>query len=361
MQPVATERVGSEVEVCPTILVIEDNRDLQALLKTQLTNFGVNPVGKYTVRSGLEWLRENKADLVILDWMLPDGDGLDVIKSIRKTHSPSALPIVVLSALGHYADRRVIGLEAGANDFMAKPYEVEELMARIDGQLKVKADATRKERLFSGYMTRALRERLDSDPEVISRRELQQGVIMFADLRGFTALAAHHQLDSTMLVLDEFYNSMMQVVDTHGGCVLDIVGDEMLVSFGLDGSLPDPASRALQAALAMQEKFAFLKFRWSKANLVIGLGIGIAQGEVLLGNVGGANLKRYTVIGNTVNFAHRLVEIADDGEIMISSDLYGEIRPHLKGLHVEAIPAKLKGLENIKRIYRIDVPLPCRS
>jgi DNA-binding response OmpR family regulator len=143
----ATELVGSGASLCPTILVIEDNRDLQVLLKAQLTSFGTNPVGKYTGRGGLEWLRENKADLVILDWMLPDTDGLSVTKAIRKTHSPSALPILMLSALGHSADRRVIGLEAGANDFMAKPYEVEE-QARIYSQLKVKEEVAR-ERLMS--------------------------------------------------------------------------------------------------------------------------------------------------------------------------------------------------------------------
>jgi class 3 adenylate cyclase len=360
MQRTATELVGSSASLCPTILVIEDNRDLQELLKTQLSNFGANPIGKYTGRAGLEWLRENKADLVILDWMLPDTDGLAVTKAIRKTHSPSALPIVILSALGQFADRRVLGLEAGANDFIAKPYEVEELLARIYAQLQVKQETERKERLMSGYMTRAFRDRLDADPEFASRRELRQGVILFADLRGFTAMAAQNQIEGTVRVLDEFYDAMMQVVDTHGGYVIDIVGDELLAAFGIEDDLPDAAWHALKAAVAMQEKFAFLKFQWRAARLDIGLGIGIDQGEVVLGSVGGSNLKRYTVIGSTVNFAHRLVDIACDGEIMLSPDMYDAVRPIFKGLPVQPVPARIKGLEAVKKIYRIDVPLPCR-
>jgi adenylate cyclase len=174
-------------------------------------------------------------------------------------------------------------------------------------------------------------------------------------------MAAQTQPEGTVQLLDEFYDAMMHVVETYGGHVIDIVGDELLAAFGIEDALPDAAWHALKAAVAMQEKFAFLKFQWKQTHLDIGLGIGIHHGEVMLGSVGGTNLKRYTVIGSTVNFAHRLVDIADDGQIMVSPDMYDAVRPMLKGLPVASVAARIKGLESVKRIYRIDVPLPCRQ
>jgi adenylate cyclase len=356
MQPmVQPTELAKGTQRTPTILVIEDNDNLRMLLAQQLTFFQLNPVCMQNGIEGLKWLEENEADLVVLDWMLPDMEGIDVCREIRKSYSASALPVLMLSALGRDVDRRVNGLKAGANDFMAKPYEVTELVARIQSQLAVKSDQERTEDLLSNYTTRMLREQVKLDPQAVNRRELREAVILFADLRGFTELTASSHTEDTVALLDRFFEEMMQVVGKYNGCVLDLAGDEMLVTFNLPDPVPQASEHAMNAALEMQHHFATLREEWQQSGIDVGLGIGIHQGEVMLGNMGGSELRRYTVIGNAVNIAHRFVEIAGDGEIIISPELYQEVHPALEGVSVERHAATLKGVDGQQSVYRIAV------
>jgi adenylate cyclase len=345
--------LANGVQRTPTILVIEDNDNLRMLLAQQLTFFSLNPVCMQNGIEGLKWLEDNEADLVVLDWMLPDMEGIDVCREIRTQYSASALPILMLSALGREVDRRVNGLKAGANDFMAKPYEVTELVARIHSQLAVKNDQERTEGLLSGYTTKMLRDQVKLDPQVVNRRELREAVILFADLRGFTVLTASNHTEDTVALLDRFFEEMMQVVGKYNGCVLDLAGDEMLVTFNLPDAVPQASEVAVKAALEMHQRFTLLSDEWRKSGIEIGLGIGIHKGEVMLGNMGGSELRRYTVIGNAVNIAHRFVEIAGDGEIVISPEIYQEAQPSLQEVSVEQRSAALKGVEGNQPVYRI--------
>jgi class 3 adenylate cyclase len=340
----------------PTILVIEDNDNLRELLGHQLRFFKLEPVCMQNGLDGLRWLEEHKPDLVVLDWMLPDMDGIEVLEVIRKRYSQSALPVLMLSALGKEVDRRVTGLKAGANDFMAKPYEVSELVARIQGHLAVKDEAEQAgqaEDVLAGYASKLVRDQVRLDPEAINRRELRDAVVMFADLRGFTALSASLQTESTVDVLDVFFDTMMEVVSRYNGCVLDLAGDEMLVTFSIPEEDPNAVEHALNAAAEMQAHFEELREMWAQAGIKVGLGIGIHHGEVMLGNMGGRELRRYTVIGNAVNVAHRLVEIAGEGEIIISPDVFERAASMVVELSPERMAANLKGVDAVKHVYRI--------
>jgi DNA-binding response OmpR family regulator len=114
-----------------SILVIDDNLTLQEILLRQLTRSGyiVKTIG--SAKQALEWLQTNKADLIVLDIMLPEMNGFELCKKIRERHSPAQLPIIMLSALGQDVEDRIKGLQSGANDFLAKPYHIDELRARI--------------------------------------------------------------------------------------------------------------------------------------------------------------------------------------------------------------------------------------
>jgi adenylate cyclase len=354
MQPmVQSTEMARSTQRTPTILVIEDNDNLRVLLAQQLTFFQLNPVCMQNGIEGLKWLEDNEADLVVLDWMLPDMEGIDVCREIRTRYSASVLPILMLSALGREVERRVNGLKAGANDFMAKPYDVTELVARIQSQLSVKTDQGSTEDLLSNYTAKMLRDQVRLDPQAINRRELRNAVILFADLRDFTELAASNHTEDTVALLDRFFEEMMQVVGKHNGCVLDLAGDEMLVTFNLPDPVPQASEHAINAALEMHQHFTTLREEWRQSGIEVGLGIGIHQGEVMLGNMGGSELRRYTVIGNAVNIAHRFVEIADDGEIIISPEIYQEVRPALEGISVELHAANLKGVDSLQSVYRI--------
>ncbi|UCG05784.1 MAG: response regulator transcription factor [Desulfobacterales bacterium] len=116
----------------PTLLIIDDDQKLNQLLHDFLSDFGFETISATHPRDGLKLLKKKPPDLVILDIMLPDMDGFEVCKAIRQTH---AVPIIMLTARGELTDK-VVGLELGADDYLAKPFEPRELVARIHSVLR---------------------------------------------------------------------------------------------------------------------------------------------------------------------------------------------------------------------------------
>jgi len=117
------------------ILLIEDDSDLFSLLKYNLEKEGFSMTGLQTGKGAIELCRQTKPDLILLDIMLPDSDGLDICKGIRKDPDLAAIPIIFLTARASETDR-IVGLELGANDYVVKPFFVRELIARIKLQFR---------------------------------------------------------------------------------------------------------------------------------------------------------------------------------------------------------------------------------
>jgi DNA-binding response OmpR family regulator len=342
----------------PTILIVEDDAEMNDLLAAQLQLFDFNLVRMMNGLSALEWLKCHQPDLVLLDWMLPDVDGFQICQRIRERYSSHVLPIVMLSAYSQQAERRVIGLEAGANDFIAKPYELKELIARIQTQLLFKQQTQRLVTRLSEYTSHSLRRQLEIDPDKLSLREEHEVVVIFADLRGFTCLIDKVPPEISLKVLDDFFEEMMLVVQKDQGCVLDITGDEMLVVFNFSDVLADVGRRAMETAIHMQGYFNLLKQEWPLACREIGLGIGMHRGIVMVGEVGGPELKRFTVVGNVVNIAHRLVKQARSGEIVMSLDTYASAREIISHYPAVQETIYLQGTGALTPIRRLSVCSP---
>jgi DNA-binding response OmpR family regulator len=117
------------------IVVIEDDADLFSLLKYNLEKEGFSVAGLQTGKGALELCRQTRPDLVLLDIMLPDSDGLDICKGIRRDPDLAAVPVIFLTARASETDR-IVGLELGANDYVVKPFFVRELIARIKLQFR---------------------------------------------------------------------------------------------------------------------------------------------------------------------------------------------------------------------------------
>jgi len=124
------------------IALIEDDADLLALLKYNLEKEGYQFVGLQTGKGAVELCRRERPDLLILDIMLPDSDGLDICKSIRNNPEVAHIPIIFLTARASETDR-IVGLELGANDYLVKPFSVGELLARIRVQFRLQAAPAR--------------------------------------------------------------------------------------------------------------------------------------------------------------------------------------------------------------------------
>jgi DNA-binding response OmpR family regulator len=123
------------------ILLIEDDTDLYSLLKYNLEKEGFALTGSQTGRGALELCRQVRPDLILLDIMLPDSDGLDICKRIRQDPDLAATPVIFLTARASETDR-IVGLELGANDYVVKPFFVRELIARIKLQFRTQESAT---------------------------------------------------------------------------------------------------------------------------------------------------------------------------------------------------------------------------
>ena len=170
------------------------------------------------------------------------------------------------------------------------------------------------------------------DPRVVrhilsgGRMPLLSGVrrnasCLFADIRGFTRFAANANPVRVVALLDRFFASACRIAIAHGGSIDKLIGDSVMVLFGVPERQPDDRERALATAIAMLESFDasiadMLAGRAHSPRVRLGLGVGIATGPVILANVGSTSRMDYTVVGATVNLAARLCAEARGGEVL---------------------------------------------
>jgi DNA-binding response OmpR family regulator len=155
------------------IALIEDDADLYALVKYNLEKEGFAVVGAQTGRGVLDLCRRERPDLILLDIMLPDWDGLDICKGIRQHPELAHIPVIFLTARASETDR-IVGLELGANDYIVKPFFIRELVARIKIQFRGQANVSRVLRAAALELDRSSCEvRLDGAPLTLTATEFR--------------------------------------------------------------------------------------------------------------------------------------------------------------------------------------------
>ena len=155
------------------ILLIEDDSDLYSLLQYNLEKEGFKMVGSQTGKGALDLCRQVQPDLVLLDIMLPDSDGLDICKSIRSHSDLAHIPVIFLTARASETDR-IVGLELGANDYVVKPFFVRELIARIKLQFRSQVEPSNTVRAAGIELDRnSCRVRLNGEPLALTATEFR--------------------------------------------------------------------------------------------------------------------------------------------------------------------------------------------
>jgi DNA-binding response OmpR family regulator len=155
------------------IALVEDDADLYALVKYNLEKEGFAVVGAQTGRGVTDLCRREKPDLILLDIMLPDADGLEICKGIRQHPELAHIPVIFLTARASETDR-IVGLELGANDYIVKPFFVRELVARIKIQFRGQTSASRVLKAASLELDRSSCEvRLDGSPLTLTATEFR--------------------------------------------------------------------------------------------------------------------------------------------------------------------------------------------
>ena len=247
----------------------------------------------------------------------------------------------------------VAGLDSGADDYLTKPVDQAALTARVRAMLRIKAlhDTVREQaqRLEAqaaelALWNRGLEERVAAQlgeierigrlkrflaPQVVERivafggeaileRHRRDIVVLFCDLRGFTAFAETAEPEDVMAVLSEYHSSLGPLIHRYEGTLDRFTGDGMLVVFNDPMPCPDAALRAVRLAVEMREAVAMLAREWLARGHEIGFGVGIAQGYATLGRIGFEGRSDYTAIGTVTNLAARLCDVAEDGQILVT-------------------------------------------
>jgi class 3 adenylate cyclase/CheY-like chemotaxis protein len=329
----------------PRILVVDDTPSNVKLLADILQARGYAVVTAANGAEALGRIERDAPDLVLLDVMMPGMSGYDVCRKIRENPATSTLPVVMVTALDP-GQERVKGIEAGADDFLGKPIHQPEILARVRSLLRIKGlhdqlgelnrtlearvaeqveqldRLSRLRRFFSPALAEAIVSGGADDPLKSHRREI---VVVFLDLRGFTAFAETAEPEEVMDVLREYHAAMGQAVLEHEGTLERFTGDGMMIFFNDPVPVPDPTERAIRMALAMRGAVAGLTARWRKLGFDLDFGVGIAQGYATIGAIGFEGRWDYGAIGTVTNLAARLCGEARPGQILVSRRLYGAL------------------------------------
>ncbi len=350
------------------LLVVDDQPYDTLLVSTYLREEGYQVVTANSGEEALKLVMQESPDIVLSDVMMPGMDGFEVCQRIKEHERSVLTPVVLITALDGQRDR-IRGIQAGADEFLSKPINREELMARVRSLLRYQQargllENAQKEHLkgmFKRYVSPKLVDEILIHPDqldfaLVDQQNRQESVILFADLRGFTAMSEMLKPRDVVALLNEFFTMLTEVAYRFDGTIFNMAGDCLLIGYSVPFYQADASQRAIDAAINMQQEFIQLDQTWQKTYGVdVGLGIGINKGETIVGNVGSPNYMNYTVIGDTVNVASRLVNIAGRGEIILSQSVLDNLNKDAELIQkVESLkPVLLKGKAQPQQIYRI--------
>ena len=347
----AEPTTGRPVTRAPKILVVDDLPQNVKLLDAVLSARGYRVVSAASGEEALEAVAEEQPDLVLLDVVLPGMDGYEVCRRLRDRPTTRFLPVVMITAHGDQEKPKAI--EAGADDFLVKPYDQTELLARLRSLMRIKQyhdtiEAQAAELAeWNRILERRVREQIAElerirrlkrflPPQVVDvvmssgdesfleghRREI---TVFFCDLRGFTPFAETVEPEELMAVLREYHAALGDLISRFEGTLERFTGDGLMVFFNDPLPCPDAPAQAVRMAVAMRDRVDELAEKWHRRGHDLHFGIGIAQGYATVGVIGFEERFDYAAIGAVTNFAQRLCSRAARREILVSQRVYAAI------------------------------------
>jgi adenylate cyclase len=360
------------------ILVVDDTPQNIKVLDAILSPRGYTVV---TARSGAEALqivRDAAPDLVLLDILMPGMSGYEVAQHLRGDASTRFLPIVMVTALGAQ-EEKVKAVEAGADDFLTKPVNQLELLARVKSLLRIKTyhDTIQSQAAQLADWNRTLEERVSQQVQEIERlarlrrflapqlveliasdqheqvlqSHRREVTVVFCDLRGFTAFAETTEPEEVMQVLRQFHTAMGEIIHHYEGTLERFAGDGMMIFFNDPLPCDDPGERAIHMTVSMRSRVGELKTRWHQRGHHLDFGVGIAQGYATLGKIGFEGRFDYAAIGTVTNLAARLCDEARGDQILVAQRVYSVVEPLVEAEMVGELT--LKGFSRPVLAYNI--------
>ena len=318
------------------VLVAEDNPEIRKLTKITLETIGVEVITAYDGPSALQAAQSQLPDLVVLDVDMPGMNGFDVCSILKSSPETAQIPVFMVTAQSDI-EQRVHGLDVGADDYLPKPYDPRELIARVSTRLRAKLEADElrdKQELlqntFERYVHSSVVEQMLADPtQVKLGGKLQEVTVLFADLEGFTALSEHTDPEELLRVLNSYHDLVVTLILEHNGTIDKFLGDGVMALYNTPLLQEDHALYAVQTAIAIRKALeAFHENLPHEHRLEINFGI--HTGLAVVGNVGTNRIMDFTAVGDSVNLASRLQGLSQNSQILISSETYDRVANHIQ-------------------------------
>jgi adenylate cyclase len=288
-----------------TILIADDNRMNRLLLARGLEQQGHSVLFAEHGGQALDLLRHQRFDLMLLDVLMPELDGYQVLGELKLDLHLRDIPVIMTSSLDEL-DSVVKCLEMGAEDYLAKPINPVLLNARITASLEKKRLRDQQRELISKFATKEVAEDLLTSGFSLGGKHVDASA-MFCDIRSFTSIVEAREPTETIELLNDYYTLMMDAIGGEGGIVNQMVGDGLMAIFGAPLPREDHRQRAVVAARQMIDLIRlFNEEQAARGKVQIQIGIGIASGHVIAGYTGTLHRATYTCVGDTVNIAARL-------------------------------------------------------
>ena len=324
------------------ILVVDDTPLNVKMLVDLLTFKGYQVVTAASGAEGLAKVEAEHPDLVLLDVMMPGMNGYEVCRAIRANPAHGILPVVMVTALDP-TQERIKGIEAGADDFLTKPINQPELLARVRSLLRIKAlyDTVQSQATELETWNKTLAQRVEEQVAQLERMgrlkrffspQLAETIVagggdllkphrreisvVFLDLRGFTAFTDSSEPEEVMRVLSEYHALVGGAVVAHNGTLEHFAGDGVMIFFNDPVPIENPVAQSISMTLHLREHFTPLQDLWRKRGHELNLGMGIAMGFATLGAIGFEGRWDYAAIGSVTNLAARLCNEAKGGQIL---------------------------------------------
>ena len=304
------------------VLIVDDNRMNRMKLSHSLVQQGHATVEAVNGREALELLRAETFDLVLLDILMPEVDGFQVLREMKDDRVLRDLPVIVISAMDEM-DSVVRCIEMGAEEHLPKDFDPVLLNARIGASLEKKRlrdEVTEQlkfiREIFGKYVPESVAKQIVASKGMLEPKQLK-ATILFTDIENFTTTAESIPPKQVVQMLSEYFPAVIEPITRHGGVVNQFQGDAMLVTFNVPIEDPLHAEKAVKAASEIQEVLKGQTF----AGVELRTRIGINTGDVIAGNVGAGDRINYTVYGDAVNVAARIEQLNKElGTLVLISE-----------------------------------------
>lgn len=357
-----------------SILIVEDNADVRAYIKSCLGEYRV--MQAIDGEEGFQKATKLLPDLIISDIMMPKMDGYQLLKALKTDDRFNHIPVILLTSKAS-EDMKVEGLEAGADDYLSKPFNAKELLARSKNLLKIRrqekelkmlnvqleqkvqeqVEVILKSQRLTKYISKNLvNQTLQARDDVHLVGERKNITVLLSDLCGFTDLSDKCEPERITRILNEYLSEMLHLIELHGGTLARFMGDGIMAFFGAheDMSPEEQAMRSVSLGLSMQKKLWVLRDKWVNEGLDqdLQLRIGISQDYVTLGNFGSEDLMEFTALGSGVNLAARLESSCTPGKIRVNFVVYSLTRENFS--YEAPFEEEVKGFARPVRVCELE-------